>query len=501
MTKHLEVLLLMGALLPATLHAAAPVPASRALRLLDARPAPTAARGAWGVEEATVLRADDPADSLYRAARAALSDGEFRRAATLFHRISERYPKSTHASDASYWEAFALYRVGDEPSLREAQRVLDAGRRRFPNAATRGDAATLATRIRGRLAQLGDPSATASVVDEAAGDDDHDADVDDEASAKRDKSAKGAKSGKAGRRGSGDPSCVGRDGDDSDMRMEALNALMQMDAERAMPILRQVLARRDACSEPLRRKAVFLVAQKNTGEAADILLAAARNDPDREVRSQAIFWMSQVGSERATAALDSILNSTGDEELRDKAIFALSQQNNSRARGTLRTFAKSGAPAGLRRRAVFWLGQQDRSAENATFLRTLFDSPAGAPLRDEIIQAAANAGEENDEWLLGIARDPKFNLEHRKKALFWLGQQRRVAASQFASLYDKLPDHEIKEHLIFVLSQRHESSAVDKLMDIARHDPDRSLRSKALFWLGQNNDPRVKQLLMEIINQ
>ena len=44
--------------------------------------------------------------------------------------------------------------------------------------------------------------------------------------------------------------------------MAALNALLQMDADRALPILRRVLARRDTCSEILRRKAVFLVAQK-----------------------------------------------------------------------------------------------------------------------------------------------------------------------------------------------------------------------------------------------
>jgi HEAT repeat protein len=209
-----------------------------------------------------------------------------------------------------------------------------------------------------------------------------------------------------------------------------------------------------------------------------------------------------VHSARATTALDSILHSAStDPELREKAIFALSQQNDDGARRTLRDFAKSDAPVDLRRKAVFWLGQGDRSAENATFLRSLYDSPAGAPLRDEIIQAAANAGAENDDWLLSVARDPKQDVEQRKKALFWLGQQHRVAVTEFASLYDRLTDREVKEHLIFVLSQRREKAAVDKLFDIARNDKDRELRGKAIFWLGQSNDPRVQQFLMEIINK
>jgi hypothetical protein len=42
---------------------------------------------------------------------------------------------------------------------------------------------------------------------------------------------------------------------------------------------------------------------------------------------------------------------------------------------------------------------------------------------------------------------------------------------------------------------------VDKLLDIARNDSDREMRKKALFWLSQSNDPRVADLLQEIIDQ
>ena len=77
-----------------------------------------------------------------------------------------------------------------------------------------------------------------------------------------------------------------------------------MDSGRALPILKQVLQRRDECSVELRRKAVFLVSQKRGPDVEDVLLAAARNDPDREVRTQAVFWMSHVNSDRAVTALD-----------------------------------------------------------------------------------------------------------------------------------------------------------------------------------------------------
>ena len=44
--------------------------------------------------------AQDPADSLYRQARWVLNRGEYRQAADLFQRITQRYPRSAYAGDA-----------------------------------------------------------------------------------------------------------------------------------------------------------------------------------------------------------------------------------------------------------------------------------------------------------------------------------------------------------------------------------------------------------------
>ena len=42
---------------------------------------------------------------------------------------------------------------------------------------------------------------------------------------------------------------------------------------------------------------------------------------------------------------------------------------------------------------------------------------------------------------------------------------------------------------------------MDKLLEIARRDADPELRKKALFWLGQSNDPRAAKALQDIIEQ
>jgi hypothetical protein len=52
-----------------------------------------------------------------------------------------------------------------------------------------------------------------------------------------------------------------------------------------------------------------------------------------------------------------------------------------------------------------------------------------------------------------------------------------------------------------VLSESRDRVATDKLIDIAQKDSDVEMRKKALFWLGQKNDPRVRQILTDILTR
>jgi HEAT repeat protein len=417
----------------------------------------------------------DAADSLYRAARDAMSRGDYNGAASLFQRIVAQYPNASVADESMYYQAFALYRVGGSEKLKAAKDVLAKLKTKYPKFAT-SDAASLRTRICGELARQGDEACAAEVAE----------------------AARKVNPASPSTRASSD--CP-RD-DDDDVRVEALNALLQMDAERAMPILRQVLERRDACSVVLRRKAVFLVSQKRTEGTADLLLKTARTDPDSEVRQQAVFWLSQVPDERAVDMLEEILRNSKDEELQNKALFALSQHRSGRGSAILREFAvREGTSRELRGQAIFWLGQR-ASQENNDFLRSLYGKLNDDELKDKVLFSLSqrrNMG--NEKWLMDIAVNSRESTELRKKALFWAGQS-GVGIPEIIPLYARLTDREMKEQVIFVLSQRgNNSAAVDKLMDIARNEKDSELRKKAIFWLGQSRDPRVQQFLLDMINR
>ena len=437
----------------------------------------------------------DAADSLYRRAREMLNRRDYRTAASLFGQIPERFPRSGYAPDAFYWQAFALYRIGGDRELHQGLDALGRQRDRFPKAATHGDATALERRIQGELARRGDPEAAADIARAAEA-----AALGPVPPSPPVPSLPPTPAEPPEPRGSRhEPS--GCSGSDDDMKVAALNALQQMDASRARPVLRKVLARRDTGSVCLRRKAVFLLAQQNEPGTEDLLLESVRTDPDSDVREQAVFWLSQVGTDRAVGALDSILRFSKDPAIQDKAVFALSQQDNPRAQQALRTYAeREGIPEATREKAIFWLGQK-QTADNAGFLRSLYGKLKSQDLKKKVLFSLSQmGGEENGRWLLGVARDTSQSLEMRKQALFWAGQG-GVSIGELTKLYANVSDKEMRAQLIFVYSQRDEPAALDQLIDIAKHDPNPDLKKRALFWLGQSEDSRAVQALQDIIDQ
>lgn len=408
----------------------------------------------------------DPADPLYRQAREHMNASRFREAADLFARIIREFPRSTYAPDAYYYQAFSLYRLGGDTNLTNALRLLEQQTQRHASAATHQDAEALLVRINGELARSGNSIAAVNVVQAASA-----------ASAQR---------------------CSGAE---DDVRTSALNALLHMDSEMALPIVKQVLANKDACNAPLRRRAMFIVSQmNNSSEKEDILLDIARTDTDLEVRKNAVFWLSQVNTERAVNAIEQVLNSSADYETRKQSIFALSQNNSPKAAQILRSWAeRNDGPVNLRADAIFWLGQR-AGTENGEYLRSLYPKLRERELKDRVLfSVSQRSGSDNGRWLTGIALDQNESIELRKKALFWAGQAQGVSTADLVALWNRANDHELKKHLVFVYSQRREREIVDKMIDIAKTEQDRELRKQAIFWLGQMKDPRVAQALLEII--
>lgn len=437
----------------------------------------------------------DPADSLYREARKALASDAYRKAADMFNQIWRRYPNSTYTPDAYYWQAFALQRLGGDQNLGEALATLETQAQKFPKAATRGDAAALRARMEGVLARRGDQAMASTLMGRAV-------------EATRD----------------GCPRA------NDDERIDALNAVTQMDADKAMPILKKVLARREACTQQLRRTAVWLVASRKQPEAAEILMNVAKTDPDKEVREQAVFWMANVPTEEATGMLIDLARRGDDLDLRKRAVYALSRSKQPRAATTLREIALDGnAPVDLRGDAMQWyMSGTGRSAdENMSFLKDMYGKADEQQLKMRVLsQIASRRTEESRDFLVALATNQRESLDARRTAVSMLssvgfssvryttsGQNTASVVSsnagasaanivaQLTTIYDKSPDLEIRRQVLSSLGSMRDNAGIDKLIDVARNEKNLELRKAAVSMLTRTKDPRALALLQEIIDR
>ena len=413
----------------------------------------------WATTPPPAWSEADPADSIYKAARRALSQKDYETAARLFDSILSRYPRSEYAPDALYWKGFALYRNGD---LDDAAEALEDQAKRFPKAGTRGDAQALLIRVKGELAKRGDSDAERDVASAAAG------------------------SGK---------SCG-----DMEVQIAALDALQQMDADRVLPLLKKVLARRDACSTPLRKNALFILAQKSGGDREKLLLEVAKSDPSSAVRQDAVFHLSQARSDLAIDALEDLLLNSDERGVRSNALFALAQNRSDRARNILRTFALStDAPIGLRNDAIFHLAQS-RDEEDGAWIREAYAKVDDDELKKNIMfHIASHSGAETNKWLVGVISDSKESMDQRKNAIFHLASRKAGATDELVAVYDKLPI-ELKKDVLFHIASRNTSASLEKLIEIAKKDPSQQLRKDALFYIAQSKDPRALKALEEMVS-
>jgi HEAT repeat protein len=401
---------------------------------------------------AAVRRTDPPArpsvaapESLYVAGRRALSDGRHGEAAALFSRLSAE--ASSRAADAPYWEALARYRAGSPSDLEAALRALDAQARQHPRAATRADAEALAARIRAVLARVqGGASGADTVVD-------------------------------------ADAFCRGAN---PEAETTALSMLLDDDPERALPVLAR-LARRPDCPPEVRRRAVMLLAQRPTPEAAEVVMQAARGDPSPEVRAEAAMWLGAFPAARVLPVLDSIARHAPEEE-REQAIAGIAQLHTPDSRAAIeRLLRDPSASTDLKEDALQAVMGFDPGPEEAALLRELYPT-LDAGLKRLAIQALGHVEDaENAEWLLRMGLDPATPSSLAGEAIFWSARA-GISRERLVALYPRLEDRDRRERLLHALSEA-DPPAIDLLRHAAGSDPDPELRLMAREWLRERVHP------------
>lgn len=424
-----------------------------------------AQKAVWaGTTHWQVWHQGDPADSLYRVAYGFFTKQEYRAAADRFSDVRARFPNSRYACDATYFEAFARYRLGTPNDLRTAYRLLDSSGGNCTSAERRRDVPELLARVNSAQARQGDAEAAERMRRAAS---------------------------------QGQNVC---DREERNVKIEALSALAQMEPAEANPVLRSVLATRDECAAPVRRQAVRLVARRDDAEAATLLATVARSDPNAENQMEAVRALGRMSNERAFSALEEILREPGEERVRMSVVSAMARSEQARAQAAVRALVeRRDVSERIRLAGIEGLaGRPDFSLDYWRALYTRLDSEA---LRKAVIAAIAKSGgEEGKDFLLGLARTPSEPYALRESAVARI--RGTAPVNQLYELLQTADSRSMRMSIVSALYARKEPEATDRLIDIAKTSTDPEIRAAAIRALGQDprkSDPKVIRALGEIL--
>jgi HEAT repeat protein len=280
-------------------------------------------------------------------------------------------------------------------------------------------------------------------------------------------------------------------------------AVLADDVPVIQPLL--ALARDDRRTEDTRRSAIMWLGLLGDASVVPALVQFARDDESEgKARKKGLgnTAMAALGSLEGDAGVSALidLSRNGSVETRRQAVFWLGQNGGENARRTLHAVIENENEDGrVRSHAIFSLTHGDASDSEFAYLRNLYSRLDDNEAKEAIIQGMQEDEGDGGRWLIERALDTREAFELRKKALFWAGQREATPTAELARVYRDVDNSKLREHAIFVLSQRDDEAAIDELLRIARTDSDTEMRGKALFWLAQKDDPRIEKLIADLV--
>lgn len=194
---------------------------------------------------------------------------------------------------------------------------------------------------------------------------------------------------------------------DEDLKILAINSLMQTEPDRALPLLEKVL--NDPKNSPqVRQRALFVLAQNQSPRAQEIVARMAKGSSNPDMQLKAVEVLS-VSGPRNLQSLADIYHSTNDVAVKREILNGFIAANG---REQLASVAKTEPNIDLRRRAIHHLG----ATGGTDLLGPIYDTEKDPNVKREIINALFAHG--NTKQLVAVARrekDPELKKEAVKR--------------------------------------------------------------------------------------
>jgi HEAT repeats len=275
--------------------------------------------------------------------------------------------------------------------------------------------------------------------------------------------------------------------DDEDMKLLAIQSLMQMDPAQALPLLQKIL---DGPKNSLKLKdrALFVLSQSDTPQAREILVRVAKGDLYPGLQRKAIQNLGIMGGGASDDALAQVYTGSTEREVK-RAVLQAFMVSGERAR--LLALAKSEPDPSLRRDAIQQLGVMGASDE-------VWQMYAGGDRETKraVLQALFVGG--NAGRLVELARTEK-DPELRRDAIQHLGLVGGAEASAaLEEIYRTETDRRVREAALQAFFVQGNAK---RLIEIARTEKDPELKRRAVQHLSVMGHPDATKFLLEILEK
>jgi hypothetical protein len=148
---------------------------------------------------------------------------------------------------------------------------------------------------------------------------------------------------------------------------------------------------------------------------------------------------------------------------------------------------------------VYWLGEA-RTDESLAFVERTFEAAKESHLQETLLfLVSCHPGTAPYDFLKKAALGTCAK-NVRSNAIFWLGTYGDSRSlGDLKEIFGKVGERSLKEQVVFALQLSQQKEATVEIIRIAKDDPDREVRSKAVFWLGQKASAESVKALKDIV--
>jgi HEAT repeat protein len=274
---------------------------------------------------------------------------------------------------------------------------------------------------------------------------------------------------------------------DEDLKLMALNGLLNTDSERALPLLEKFLTG-SGNSSKLRERALFVLSQSDSPRAREIVVRIARGQQSPDLQDTAIRYLGLFGGDASKQALADLYASSSDISVK-KAVLQSFMVSGEKAR--VLAAARGEKSEELRKSAIHLLGVMGAQPE----LWEMYQAEPSVEVKKSILHAMFVGG--GSERLTEVARTEK-DPELRKAAIHSLGVMGDKTGPVLLSIYESDRDPDIRRQVLHGLFVQ---GNVKAIIQIARNEKDPELRKQAVTHLSHMGSKEATDFLVELLNK